>query len=299
MSVDAFYSYARERYQTMLNKDAGLPQPWTQDKILQEFRFCNVFREDDKVTKWIRQNVTHEKYGSKLLGAMVIARWFNRIETLELMLPPKGCSTPYFEHNLFYSWDIDLEKWKRDMVARLSSQSPLVTGAYMIKTPAKMNKLDGIIWCLEQFLPHAHYNQQLVDQIDYTLENATKALMQFPYLGAFMAYEVITDMRHTPVLCNAPDIMLWANPGPGCARGLARVLGMPVNHFNRHNAKQVDVMMSAMRGLLEVSKDNKHWPSDWPQWEMRDIEHTLCEFDKYERARLGEGRPKQKYKPEN
>ena len=29
--------------------------------------------------------------------------------------------------------------------------------------------------------------------------------------------------------------------------------------------------------------------------EMRDIEHSLCEFDKYERVRLGQGRPRSKY----
>ena len=29
--------------------------------------------------------------------------------------------------------------------------------------------------------------------------------------------------------------------------------------------------------------------------EMRDIEHSLCEFDKYERVRLGQGAPRSKY----
>jgi hypothetical protein len=29
--------------------------------------------------------------------------------------------------------------------------------------------------------------------------------------------------------------------------------------------------------------------------EMRDIEHSLCEFDKYERVRLGQGKPRSKY----
>ena len=33
-----------------------------------------------------------------------------------------------------------------------------------------------------------------------------------------------------------------------------------------------------------------------PNLEMREIEHSLCEFDKYERTRLGEGRPRAKYK---
>ena len=30
--------------------------------------------------------------------------------------------------------------------------------------------------------------------------------------------------------------------------------------------------------------------------EMRDIEHSLCEFDKYERVRNGEGKPRGRYK---
>ena len=34
----------------------------------------------------------------------------------------------------------------------------------------------------------------------------------------------------------------------------------------------------------------------YPPFELREIEHSLCEFDKYERIRLGQGRPKQKYK---
>jgi hypothetical protein len=30
---------------------------------------------------------------------------------------------------------------------------------------------------------------------------------------------------------------------------------------------------------------------------MREVEHTLCEFDKYERVRLGQGRSKRRYRP--
>jgi hypothetical protein len=34
---------------------------------------------------------------------------------------------------------------------------------------------------------------------------------------------------------------------------------------------------------------------DSPRFEMRDIEHTLCEFDKYQRIRLGQGKMRAKY----
>ena len=49
-----------------------------------------------------------------------------------------------------------------------------------------------------------------------------------------------------------------------------------------------------MQVLLEVSQEWLH--GQVPSLEMRDIEHTLCEFDKYERVRNGEGKPRSIYK---
>ena len=50
-----------------------------------------------------------------------------------------------------------------------------------------------------------------------------------------------------------------------------------------------------MKELLDVSND--YIDPALPALEMREIEHCLCEFDKYERVRLGQGRPRSKYKP--
>ena len=49
-----------------------------------------------------------------------------------------------------------------------------------------------------------------------------------------------------------------------------------------------------MRELLEASGKLPGWI---PSLEMRDIEHSLCEYDKYERARLGQGRPRSRFVP--
>ncbi|GAF76676.1 unnamed protein product [marine sediment metagenome] len=58
---------------------------------------------------------------------------------------------------------------------------------------------------------------------------------------------------------------------------------------------------TAIRDMLLILPElltwvNSNWPDDWPLWEMREVEHTLCEFDKYERVRLGEGTPKQLFR---
>jgi hypothetical protein len=113
--------------------------------------------------------------------------------------------------------------------------------------------------------------------------------------------------------------MTWANPGPGACRGLARVLGLDLKAFNRGSEKDRAIVCNGMRQLVLLSKEMNHWPQpaqngisvvthsyrfsepwlvqgEWPAWEMRDVEHTLCEFDKYERALSGEGKMKRIYR---
>ena len=171
----------------------------------------------------------------------------------------------------------------------LQDQPQWVTGAYIIKTPNGMNKLEGVCWAIDQI---ANDQNKFIDSI-YEAKDSLKALwevlMPYPYMGPFMAYEVVTDWRHTFLGDEARDIMTWANPGPGAKRGLNRIYDRPLN-------KQIksDINISEMQVLLELSQEYLH--GQVPNLEMRDIEHTLCEFDKYERVRNGEGKPRSIYK---
>jgi hypothetical protein len=252
---------------------------WTDDPVLRDFKFTNVFRELDRTTVWFRENIRDPlKNRAEVLNATIAFRWFNRIETGEVLLR---------DPNLFEVWDSATAR------GRLAERSPVVGGAYIIKTPNGMSKLDGVLWCIDQC--HAE-NHRLYDEIHGgTLENAVNVLCGMPFMGPFMAYEVVTDLRHTHMLDEAPDIMTWANPGPGCARGLSRLIGEDKDHFNRGSVKHREIMMDKMQDLLHETLETKYWPASWPRWEMRDVEHTLCEWDKYMRARLGEGRPKQRF----
>ena len=104
-----------------------------------------------------------------------------------------------------------------------------------------------------------------------------------------MAYEVVTDLRHTKWLRNARDIMTWANPGPGAQRGLNRIYERELNKTIKKPQLNFE-----MKTLLDCSQ--YFLQGHMIPLEMRDIEHCLCEFDKYERTRLGEGRPRARYK---
>jgi len=107
--------------------------------------------------------------------------------------------------------------------------------------------------------------------------------------GKFLAYELACDLRFTKLLDKATDTQTFANLGPGAQRGLKR-LGMP--HKNQKEGCQ------SMRELYDVLAThcisyhilNAPWP-----FELREVEHCLCEFDKYQRTKNGEGHPRSKY----
>jgi len=124
-----------------------------------------------------------------------------------------------------------------------------------------------------------------------TLQDAWDWLRKFSYLGDFMAYEVVTDLRFTRALERAPDIMTWANAGPGAMRGLNRLHGRKLNFTQKKEEWNKE-----MFDLRVMSRPTENWP--WPErpLEMREIEHSLCEFDKYQRANNGEGRPRGTYR---
>jgi hypothetical protein len=140
-----------------------------------------------------------------------------------------------------------------------------------------------------------------METVSVTAESFTRWLEQHPGMGPFLAYEVATDLRHTALLENAPDIMTWANVGPGCCRGLNRLSNRenktPRRPKHRWGARIPEAAaLVEMRELLDLSKREYYWPQSWPSWEMREVEHTLCEHDKHQRALRLEGEPKQRYR---
>ena len=262
-----FNNYMIERHSIYERRAEGQPYPWTKDPILNEYSFCNVYRELDRVTIWIREN-WREPYADhpNLPFAMAMARQINWPDTLEEIGFP--------EH-----WNP--ERIKAIMQGRLNRKEKVYTGAYMLTGTLGGTKveqtIDKILTPLYEMPPRI---------INNSLEETWKRYLPYPGFSGFMAYEVVTDLRHTKHLENAEDIMTWANPGPGAKRGLNRIHG-------RELEKSIPKtqLISEMKELLDLCN-----MAPLPL-EMRDIEHCLCEFDKYERVRLGQGKPRAKYKP--
>lgn len=272
-ALDTAVYWVNERERIRIAKEElESPKPWTNDPILQDFKFCNVFREDDRNTRWLTEHIREPlRDDPAVLMAVVIFRWFNLIETGETLV----------KHNLHLDWDSE----KADEVIR--PQKKWITSAYIIKSPNGYDKLTGIRWAIDQMWPH---REELYNKIvsSNSLERSWEIVKEFPYMGPFMAYEVITDLRHTHLLDNAKDILTWANPGPGCMRGLNRIYGRPLTFTSKRHPWQDE--LRALRDYVNT------WSEEYvPPFEMRDAEGLCCELDKYLRIYNGEGKTRCKY----
>lgn len=267
--IHKFFAFVQCRHYIWQARDKGLPKPWTDVEILQEYKFCNVFRELDTVTIWVDKNIRQRWANHKYLWfALCVARRINLPVTLEHL------------DELLVDWDAD--KVYSILEERKSSGLPIYNSAYSLTTASR--KMDKNTYTVYECL---HKLWQKRDSITLMLENYNNLEESFdllsignPGISGFLAYEIVTDLRHTRYLNNANDIMSWANAGPGAIRGLNRIYDKSLTR--KINACQANKDMQKLLSLAELYN-----PDSFPKMEMRDIEHCLCEFDKFMRIKLG------------
>jgi hypothetical protein len=266
---DRLIHWINERYAIYAKRTNGAQPPWTDDPILQNYRFCNVHRENDKVTKWIASNWRNQNADNVfLVSSLVLARMFNLPDHLVELQP-------------FISWD--LEDMCRVSKERRARGEKCFNGAYLITTcGVKMDKIDYVYRVVKDVEDMVLWP----DDIPTTLTGMHKVLTSVKGLGDFLAAQVIADLKNIPghPLWEAPDWWSWCAPGPGSRRGLERLVGAYSASRGRFNAS-ASLLHREIVGRL----------NPMPNICMQNFQNCLCEFDKYDRTYLGEGKPKQRY----
>ncbi|RMD60342.1 hypothetical protein D6833_09890, partial [Candidatus Parcubacteria bacterium] len=270
-SVEHLRWFIDERYAIFLRKEAGEPKPWTNDSILQQYRFCNVFREDDAVTRWAHNNWGRTYAGYRNLWfAMAAARIFNNPDCLADL----GCPLPTY----------DPEKYLRVLRQREAMNKRRYGAAYMITATHKeirSGEMTKDEFICRRVLGGIWGKTPPRD----TLESFCWWLAAQEGFGSFLAAQVVADIKHFGEWRKAPDWWTFAASGPGSRRGLNRVCGRPVNAPWKEEEWKA-TLDELHEHIYEVGGR---------QLDAQNLQNCLCEFDKYERARLGEGRPKQRY----
>lgn len=275
-----FLYWIEERHNIFIKKEAGEDRPWTGDPILNEYKFTNPFRENDRVTRELRKRIKKKDNLVTVFTKIIIFRMFNWPPTYDAL----------DKAGLVDKWDT--RKATSLLTAMRKQERKIFTGAYIItNSGSKKGKIDIMCKAIGKILSNMNLLRRI--QESKSLEESCLIMQDYPMVGKFIAYELITDMRHTKILNKATDIYTWANPGPGCKRGVHRLL-FGTTRGEKPKGKDVDYQQ-IMRELMHLAQHKLGDKLD-VKFEMRDIEHSLCEFDKYMRVLNKEGKPRSKYK---
>lgn len=275
MKTDELFYFIKERESIRKKKEAGFPKPWTTDPILRQYRFCNVRREDDAVTKWIAENWRDHKdwrNHEDLWFAMVIARFVNWPNTLEKM---EGAPLPWVA-----------EKFVEILDIRASTGSKTWSSAYIINAVgAEPGESKASLLARKVFTPLWAARADVRPCPGELLQDFYYRLSKFRGMGSFMAGQVVADVKYTPAMRQAKDWDTFAVSGPGSRRGLNIVVGREVSAPWREAEWKIRLLelrgkvneFISLNGLGEVLH-------------AQDTQSTLCELSKMVR-----GYSRQKY----
>jgi hypothetical protein len=263
MDVDLLIYFMKERESIRIKKDEGLPKPWTKDPILQQYKFTNIHREDDRVSRWVAEN-WREPYSEDfdVWFAMAVAVMSNKIEAMEAM----GYPVPWNAQN----FDDTMTKYG-------------FGNAYMLTTHCKpIRKPAYYAWVLSALW---HNKEALNPRNFKTLVAWHENIILTHGVGSFLGGQIIAAAKHTLYPEHYTDFRTFVAPGPGSLRGLNRICQRPVD-------KKWDLV-----DFRERIADLNYWvEAENIGMDFQDLQNCLCEYDKYCRVYYKEsGRLKHLY----
>lgn len=320
-TISGFFGWINERQAIWRRRFVEkLPKPWTQDEIMQRYKFTNCFRQLDRGT------IALQKMIAPLIKELVAVR---KVGILNMSAKQRALHDE-LEHLLCFNimwyrlFNLDTHAERLGYVRNFEALADymkkswdrgdkIFTSAHMTTGVAFEDKVDTYLQASEEAWNECRVVVQACRELN-TIKGAYDTLLQFYMIGHFVAYEMACDLRFTPLLEKCTDKLLWANIGPGAARGMER-LGLFVSSDTMvalhrlaigdgHLIDSVCKIPEATAIILDEARKagcrvSPHVLNAPCPFEVREIEHSLCEFDKYERTRLGQGKPRQKYNGEN
>lgn len=265
---DILIYWINERDRIRALKESGTPRPWTTDPLLRDYRWCNVRRMDDRVSRelfdrWYPRNTNHWR-GTNLTLAL-FARLINWPDALDEITGHLDAARVTLTH-------------------RAERGDKVFTGAYVVPGVPGKNKVDSICDLIERVAERG------LAVLQPTMRGTWAQLIRFDGIGSFLAGQVVADLAHLPDGRDWPDAPAWAPVGPGSARGINRLFGIPKDKpvsQERFERLLPEVIAAVRRKLEHIWTDR--------QLQAMDIQNCLCEFDKYRRLQLNEGKVRARY----
>ena len=274
---DLYWYFAWERQNIFWKKLNGEEAPWTDDYILQQYKFCNSYRVNDRVSQYLLKNVIYNENiyeDEDMLFRIILFKLFNKEATWELLVNEFG--------------NITLKEFNFEIYSKVLNEATLkgvkiYNDAYIScanKAFGYDRKHDNHLALLNKMFNEDKIASKI--KACKTMKEAFDIIKSYPLIGNFMAYQLVTDINYSEVVDWREDEFTVA--GPGSLRGIKKCF---IDNGDMSNEDIIRYMYEHQdEEFKRLNLDFKRIGDRSLQ--LIDCQNVFCELDKYCREKVPE-----------
>ena len=291
VAFDSYWKFAAERQHVFFSRIEGKPAPWSNDPILNEYKFTNTYRASDRVSQFLIKDIIYSKHTDPhdVFFRIMLFKLFNKIDTWNLLESYIG------EINWkTYSY----KSYENILSGAMSSKAAIYSAAYIMASGHDIfgvqRKHQSHLKLLEMMISEKVPERLMKCK---SMRSGFELLKSYPLIGDFLGYQLITDINYSE-LTNFSE-MEFTMPGPGARDGIRKCFS------SLGGLSEIDIIrLMADRQEYEFERLEIDFKSLWGRrLQLIDIQNIFCEIDKYSRVKhpeiagiSGRTRIKQKFK---
>lgn len=270
---DTYWKFAAKRQEVFFNRLYERESPWTDDEIIQKYKFTNAYRASDRVSQFLIRNIIYN--GEHYLPEdqcfrILFFKLFNKIETWEYIKDAIGDIT-YSSYNY--------DRYNQLLMKKINSNESIYSAAYIMPSGKSyfgngkkhQNNLKLLEYMMESGLP-----QQIAKT--KSLKELYEVLLSYPTLGTFLAFQFAIDINYSE-LCDFSE-MSFVVAGPGAKNGIRKCFG----DIKGYDYEDV-IRYVAEKQEEEFEKRGLQFKSLFGRkLQLIDCQNLFCETDKYARV---------------
>lgn len=270
---DTYWYFATKRQEVFFNRLYGWDYPWTDDEIIQKYKFTNAYRASDRVSQYLIRNVIYENNNytpEDQCFRILFFKLFNKIETWEYIKDVVG--------EITYS-SYSYERYNQLLLERISENESIYSAAYIMPSGKShfgfekkhQNNLKLLEYMMKSGLPLKIARAK-------SLKELYEILLNYPTLGTFLAFQFAIDINYSE-LCDFSE-MSFVVAGPGAKNGIRKCFG----DIKGYDYEDV-IRYVAEKQSEEFEKRGLRFQSLFGrELQLIDCQNLFCETDKYARV---------------
>ncbi|KAJ3240640.1 hypothetical protein HDU81_003224 [Chytriomyces hyalinus] len=301
--LEALCRYTELRWSAQTKKDAGVfpRSEWSNDSVIRKKRFCCIQREHDATSKVMKDVFRHiDPLDPRYMFNLWFLRYLSNIPAVRDFGYVKDVETAIRKLKAYDDDDDNFPVGKKKASFRPScfiSSDSTKTVISAVRANWKVSIKHSANWF------HRARSEQFRDSDSDSAKRRLYKFMEdhFQLCGKFHAFQDANDaVMYGAIL----DDNEFCRPGPGALKAL-RSLGFPATEhgvldvtrkLNKRLKERLDsgIAVAVISCYCSTAKkaSGTCFNPPLPLLRVIDVEHTLCEFQKYERYRLTESRNK-------